>query len=126
MRGGGSRLRIVPAAAFLLVAAGCTAGDPLGLYHPYHEPYASDAERGAAFAAHTVTYGTYARCGRKLAEFVADEAAGGHATEPVRISSNEMVGYRRFGAGGEGVVQEYRCIDGTMHFRAWTAAAAAH
>ena len=126
MRDGYARLTIVPAAALLLLAAGCSAGDPLGLYHPYHEPYATDAERGAAFAAHTVTYGTYERCGRKLAEFVGGEATGGPGAGPVRISSNELVGYRRFGAEGEAVVQEYRCIDGTMHFRAWTEAGAAH
>ena len=124
MRDGHSRLTIVPAAALLLLAGSCGAGDPFGLYHPYHEHYASGAERGSAFAAHTVPYGTYARCGQKLAEFVAEEPVVGHAAEPVRISSNELVGYRRFGAEGEAVIQEYRCIDGTMHFRAWTEAAA--
>ena len=114
------------AALLILSAAGCTAGDPLGLYHPYHERYASDAERGAAFAAHHVAYGTHENCSRRLAGFVsADEAdPGGHVADPVRLSANEAVGYRRFGAEDGAVIQEYRCIDGHMHFRAWAEAGA--
>ena len=114
------------APSLLLAAAGCTAGDPLGLYHPYHEHFASAEERGAAFAAHSVAYGTHENCGRRLAGFVGEpETEGeGPALAPIRISANEAVGYRRFGAEGEAVLQEYRCIDGVMHFRAWTEPAA--
>jgi hypothetical protein len=126
MREGQTRPNMAPAVLALLLVAGCAAGDPLGLYHPYHEPYASDAERGAAFAAHHVAYGTHENCSRRLAGFVSAEEAdpGGHVADPVRLSANEAVGYRRFGAEGEAVIQEYRCIDGTMHFRAWAEAGA--
>ena len=126
MRDGQTRPTMAAAVLALLLLAGCTAGDPLGLYHPYHEHHASDAERGAVFAAHQVAYGTHENCSRRLAGFVsAEEAgAGGHVADPVRIATNEAVGYRRFGAEGEAVIQEYRCIDGVMHFRAWAEAAA--
>jgi hypothetical protein len=118
-------LKISSAAALLLLAAGCTAGDPFGLYHPYQEQHASGEERAAAFAAHQVTYGSYEICGRKLAQFVA-EGENGPSAEPVRLSSKEMVGYRRFGGEGQGVIQEYRCIDNHMHFRAWVEPGAEH
>lgn len=113
---GHGRTGLVAALAFL--ASACAAGDPFGLYHPYHEHYASKVERGAAFAAHSVPYGSHERCGDKLAGFVAEEE-GALVAEPVRIAANEQVGYRRFGEPGHGVIQEYRCIDDRMHFRAW-------
>lgn len=118
-KGGPGRLLALGLSALALAA--CTAGDPLGLYHPYHEKYASEAERGAAFAAHSVTYGSHENCGRRLAGFVSEAQAGpgGLVADPVRLSANEAVGYRRFGETGAAVIQEYRCIDGVMHFRAW-------
>ncbi|WP_165357531.1 hypothetical protein [Sphingosinicella sp. CPCC 101087] len=111
--------------AALLLVAGCTAGDPLGLYRPYQEHHASEGERTAAFAGHQVTYGSHDVCRRKLALFV-DAGSGDSAADPVRLSSIEMVGYRRFGHGSDGVIQEYRCIDNHMHFRAWVESAAEH